>query len=240
MPAAGEVHVWATAPASLEHELAALAALLSPDERERARRFRRPADGVHYTVAHGILRRVLAGYLGTAPHSLSFATGEWGKPSLVPAPGLSGWPDLRFNLSHSGNALAIAVACEGEVGVDVESPERARHGDAIARRHFPPAEWESLQQRPEPERQARFLRSWVCKEAFAKATGSGLGRIAFQSVAAVPGPAGLLTLEGTSAAARTLLDGWCVMELPAFHGCPAALAVQGAAPRTRCWLWPVS
>ncbi len=236
----GEVHVWAAARDGCERDIATLAALLSPDERERAGRFRRPADGLHYTIAHGVLRRILAGYLEAAPESLAFATAERGKPSLVRPPGARAGPDLRFNLSHSGDALAIIVTCGGEVGVDVESPERACHADDLAQRHFPPEEWESLRRLPEAERRAHFLRSWVCKEAFAKATGSGLGRIAFQSVAAVAAPSGLLTLVGTSAAARRVLEGWCVVELPAFRGYPAALAVQGAAPRTRCWLWPVS
>lgn len=232
------VHVWAAAVGERGEELEALEAALAPDERGRAERLVRPADRTRYIIAHGILRRVLAGYLEVAPESLVFAIGSQGKPVLVP-PATAQWPDLRFNLSHSGDAVLVAVAVGCDVGVDIESPERPLHADTIAQRHFPPAEWKHLRRLPEPERQSAFLRSWVCKEAFAKGTGAGLGGVALWSIACLPDAEGALGLVGTSVASRRLLRGWAVSELPAFLGYPAALAVQGASPGACCWRFPV-
>jgi 4'-phosphopantetheinyl transferase len=237
-PGPGVVHVWAATVGERGEELEALEATLAPDERARAGRLVRPADRVRYTVAHGILRRVLAGYLEVAPESLVFASGSQGKPVLVP-PAAAPWPDLRFNLSHSGDAVLVAVAIGCDVGVDIESPERPLHADTIAQRHFPPAEWEHLRPLPEPERHAAFLRSWVCKEAFAKGTGAGLGGVALWSIACLPDAEGALGLVGTSVASRRLLRGWAVVELPAFLGYPAALAVAGTSPDACCWRFPV-
>src|SRR6185437_3404612 len=115
--------------------------LAEMDAREKARAaaFVFPADRHRYEVAHVMLRRVLAGHLGTDPSRLTFGRqrcptcgGPSGKPVLVmPAWGstaLSGgdprtpdgpgsprgadgaWPGLSFSLAHSGEAVAIAVA----------------------------------------------------------------------------------------------------------------------------------
>lgn len=63
----------------------------------------------------GVLRRVLAVYLGREPEQIRLEEGEHEKPRLAdPEEG------LRFNLSHSGELALVAVSGELEVGVDVE------------------------------------------------------------------------------------------------------------------------
>ena len=78
------VHVWRVSLRAADH--AELVRVLSPDEQERARRFIHERDAHAYIAAHGALRRVLAGYQAMSPHSLRFATGPFGKPSLVESP----------------------------------------------------------------------------------------------------------------------------------------------------------
>ncbi len=246
LPAGDEVHVWTAALALPAQERARLEDLLSPGECERADRFVRPEDRQRYVAAHGILRSLLGRYLGQPPAALAFAPGAQGKPALVPgeseaagAGGRAGSPDLRFNLSHAGGFAAFAVAVGRDVGVDVETLDRALRPDAIVRRHFPAAEADQILSLPESERRLAFTRSWVCKEAFAKATGLGIGHIPFHSIALeVPAGEGAPALAGSSEAARDALRPWTVVSLPEVDHCGVAVAFGGGPARVRCWRWP--
>src|SRR5437016_1061664 len=86
-----ELHVWTVAiggPARPENACSPDARrpeICSADERARAARFVRPQDGAAFLAARGALRVVLARYVGAAPGTLVFATGEWGKPALAGA-----------------------------------------------------------------------------------------------------------------------------------------------------------
>jgi len=100
---------------------------LDPRETARAAAFVFPADRHRYQVAHVMLRRELAGRLGSEPGRLAFARqrcpacgGPSGKPVLASLPpGESAGSGLSFSLAHSGDAVVIAVA-RGPVGIDVE------------------------------------------------------------------------------------------------------------------------
>ena len=106
----GQVDVWTLAIRTLGE--AELASLLSPDELAKGRRFRFQKDRDLSWNARAALRILLGKYLKTAPADLRFEYESSGRPVLA-----SG--DLRFNVSHSGKRVAIAVA-RTEVGVDIE------------------------------------------------------------------------------------------------------------------------
>ncbi|WP_144152744.1 4'-phosphopantetheinyl transferase family protein [Paraburkholderia sp. BCC1885] len=89
-------------------------AVLDGDERERALRYRRPADRTRYAVTRAVLRELLGQRLGTEPASLRFATSGHGRPELFGIPGIS------FNVSHSGDHGLIAISQARAVGIDVE------------------------------------------------------------------------------------------------------------------------
>jgi 4'-phosphopantetheinyl transferase len=95
--------------------------------------------------AAAMLRSRLGERLGLAPDDVPLAVRDDGKPRLVPAAGL---PDLRFNLSHSGERALIAIAEGVEIGVDIE--------------------------RITPRRPEEYLRDWCRREAYVKGTGAGL------------------------------------------------------------------
>ena len=94
--------------------LAALSALLSPEENARVARLAIPMLRERYVLAHGILRETLAAMTGEAPAALRFERGPDGKPALV------GGRDIAFNLSKSGDGLLIATARGAAVGCDLE------------------------------------------------------------------------------------------------------------------------
>jgi 4'-phosphopantetheinyl transferase len=87
---------------------------LSPDEIERANRFRFEVDRVRWTRARSSLRLILSRYAGDEPSRLAFIYGEHGKPALLP------FAHIEFNLSHAGDWAMIAVTHSIPVGVDIE------------------------------------------------------------------------------------------------------------------------
>jgi 4'-phosphopantetheinyl transferase len=138
-----------------------LATLLSADERARAARFARAADGRRWARGRGILRALVAEYVGADPHTLRFGADPGGKPELVEP---SSW--LHFNLSHSGDVALYAFAQGRAVGVDVEvARERRADVVALARRAFGPEEAERLGTLEPEARQREFLRAWARYEA---------------------------------------------------------------------------
>ena len=72
-----------------------------------------------------------------------------------------------FSLSHSGNALAVAVS-RAAVGVDVEQVT-SRDTERLTRRVFNDAEAAIYAALPEAEKAAFFFRVWTAKEALFKA-----------------------------------------------------------------------
>src|SRR5688500_14741033 len=71
---------------------------LTPDESEKAGRFRFDRHRQQFVVARGALRAVLGLYLDRPPGRLHFAYSPFGKPEVE---GEEGRDCLRFNLSHA-------------------------------------------------------------------------------------------------------------------------------------------
>jgi 4'-phosphopantetheinyl transferase len=166
------IDVWSC---SLEASATALAACrhwLSEEERIRAARFVRSEDQTHFALAHGVLRFVLARYIGGDPAALRFQHGQTGKPCLTGREG--SLPDVRFNLSHSHGRMLIAVAHERDVGVDLEQVREAVEPLKLAERFYTAAEYDRITQRPVPDHPLEFYRLWVAKEAVLKGQGIGI------------------------------------------------------------------
>jgi 4'-phosphopantetheinyl transferase len=225
----GEVHVWrAVLPAP--DAQADFGPHLSPDEWERARRYRFEQDRLAFVTARGIVRRILGRYLDRAPEDLRFVYGPHGKPEVEDA------GDLRFNLAHSGERALFAVTRGDAVGVDIERHRPGVAAEAIAERFFSEQEAAALLGLAEHEREAAFFRCWTRKEAYVKAvaTGIALGLGAFD-VSVLPDhpPAILATRPDAREASR-----WSLYELKADPSYSAALAVEGSGHCLRCFDWP--
>lgn len=141
---------------------------LAPDERQRAKRFAFERDRHHFIAGRGILRQLLSEYLHLPPAKLQFVYTPRGKPSL-----LNSSLPLCFNLSHSQGLALIALALGREVGVDLEG-DRPVEALRLARRFFSPQEYAALAHLPPDQQQTIFFKLWTCKEAYLKATGTGL------------------------------------------------------------------
>jgi 4'-phosphopantetheinyl transferase len=144
-----------------------LEALLSPDERERARRLRDPVDRARFVAARGWLRRLLAAELSCTPGDVRIVVDDRGKPSVAGS-------DLRYSASRSAGVALFATSWTMEVGVDVEAIRPMAGVDAFAARFFSPAERQALAALPPEERSAASFQCWTRKEAYVKGTGDGI------------------------------------------------------------------
>jgi 4'-phosphopantetheinyl transferase len=216
----GDVHVWsATAPGDHVDARAAWS-LLAPDEREMARRLRNDDDRGRRVQARAARRRLLAVYAGDDPEALRFREGTDGKPELVARPGR---PEVRFNLTHSGSVILIAVASDRDVGVDVERIETEFPWEQVACSSFAAAEVVAIRGLSTARRPRAFFDCWVRKEAYLKGLGKGLSRSP-RDVVVPLGPNGGPVHDPCAPGARS---DWRVHPLDVGPGYAAALAVAG-------------
>lgn len=91
--------------------------------------------------------------------------GEQGKPAFS-----AGTP-LWFNLSHSGDTIALLLSDEGEVGCDIEVIRPRDNWRSLANAVFSLGEHAEMEaERPE-QQLAAFWRIWTRKEAIVKQRG---------------------------------------------------------------------
>ena len=204
---AGEVHLWR---ARLE-PTAALRDTLSPDEWMRAGRFHFARDRERHVATRGLVRTILAGYLDADPHEIAFTTGPHGKPAILNPATL-----LRFNVSHSGDLMLLAITHGRELGIDLELMQENLPFETLADHYFEPEEAWELRQLPAAQRAWKFYDVWTCTEARLKAGGAGLAR-------------GSHVLDP---------DRWSLLKLTPAAGFTAALAVEGGDFLLECCSWP--
>jgi 4'-phosphopantetheinyl transferase len=159
-----EIHVWTASLSGQDTP----ATILDPEERRRAGSFLRPRSRADFVRGRTILRQVLARYLSRDPASLIFTHGPHGKPALADG------ADLRFNASHSGSCLVIAVRRVQAIGVDVERRRDLPNAGALARRFFTRKEASQIEALAAERRAEGFRALWTLKEAIVKAEGEAL------------------------------------------------------------------
>ncbi|HSW35209.1 MAG TPA: 4'-phosphopantetheinyl transferase superfamily protein [Candidatus Limnocylindrales bacterium] len=167
------IDLWFAFTDHLLPEKERFAAWLSPQETERAGSFRFDRDRGRYIVEHGILRLLLAGYVGVEPQAVAFHSGPHGKPYLS---WMIGRRLPHFSLSSSDGHAAFAFSRSSGIGVDIEKIRDIEEMESIALRHFTPSEKALVLGDTEEGRVRRFYRVWTRKEAVLKAHGIGLLR----------------------------------------------------------------
>jgi phosphopantetheinyl transferase len=124
---------------------------LSEAENQRSRRLKGHAAKRRSMASYSLTRLVLGKTLQVQPMELAFVEGTCGKPRVT-ASGTT--PDraqeVNFNVSHSENVMALALAYRMDVGVDVEVVDLAKGTRA-------------------------FYLAWTAQEAEAKLLGVGIG-----------------------------------------------------------------
>ena len=108
-------------------------------------------------------QRILADILKrdyNVEHCPEILRNEWGKPCFAEG-------NLQFNVSHSGEYLAIAISAH-PLGIDIQKTKEIK--DGMFKKVVQPEEQPLIGN----DRQKDFLRLWTLKESFVKAEGKGL------------------------------------------------------------------
>jgi len=143
---------------------------LASDELERMSRFMFSKDQERYTICKSRVRRILGWYLGISPRDVMFATTGRDKPVLADRAA-----GIAFNLTHTDRLACLAVTRGEAVGVDLERVREVKD-DFIAYALNPDEHARVLSLDPDARRHA-FFRYWTAKEAYLKATGTGLWQL---------------------------------------------------------------
>ena len=104
-----------------------------------------------------------------SPDDLLLKKGAHGKPELSGK--YAG--KIHFNLSHSGDQLALIFSVDSPVGIDIEKIHPVKKRVRIAERFFHPEETRLLKEASSADSEILFFRYWTMKEAFVKALGTG-------------------------------------------------------------------
>lgn len=211
--------------------MAMLEAALVPDERARMARFAFADDRARYAAGRGLLRHVLGLALDAAPDAVPLVEGVNGRPVLAHAS--RGAPPVAFNVSHSGDRLAIALArvpagtdAALPLGVDVEVVRTIGRMDAVERRVFDEAERAALDARGDTAARLRaFHRLWTRKEACMKATGAGFALAPHTFHVDADAPVQRVALPAHACAPEGIV--LIVHALPVEAGLEGAVAVAG-------------
>jgi 4'-phosphopantetheinyl transferase len=210
--------------------------VLSDDEIDRAYSFRFETDRNRWIVARGLLRVVLGRYLYLEPKDVPFRVGRRQKPALA----CGDEPDLRFNISHSESVALFAVALDYDVGIDIERSRRDYPGESIASLVFSRDEQESLYATAGALRMETFFAYWTCKEAYVKALGAGLSYPMTQFTVRLGSDGSAATVEDNAAGVVAPYRPISLRRLTVGPEHFAAVAMQGAIRRLRCWHGPAS
>ena len=128
----------------------------------------KPYESKCRSVGAGILLDEALKELGLCEKDMSYTYGEVGKPCFV------NYPNLFFNLSHSGSRV-MCVMGDVPVGCDIERIRKVNPG--IEKRFFSGKDNELLydaKQKGEQEYRNRFYTLWTLKESYIKCIGLGL------------------------------------------------------------------
>jgi len=215
-PDADEVLAWVVdlgrPPVSFDE----LFARLTEDEQARALRYRIARVREQFVIGRGLLRGLLADYLGVEPGAVPLAYLPSRKPVLQDAP-------LHFNVTHTEGA-AVLVAGLRRVGVDIERLRPMPDAEGLVERFFSPAEAADFRSLPERYRLPGFFRGWTSKEAVIKAAGATVNCLADFDVELHPDcPPRVNAIRDPK-----LGSGWALTEWIALDSSIVALAVEGA------------
>nr|WP_288827060.1 4'-phosphopantetheinyl transferase superfamily protein [uncultured Clostridium sp.] len=142
---------------------------LSPERQKKATNYRLETDTIRTVCGEMLLRYALSKRQGSSLPKipLHFTYNSYGKPLL------QDYPDVSFNISHSGNWVACAISDSG-IGIDIEQINYDIDLN-IANHYFHQKERQIIHTTAAPESYHHFFRFWTAKESYLKCIGRGLG-----------------------------------------------------------------
>ena len=143
--------------------------LMDDSQRARNHRFSQQTLRDSDVITRALQRTVLSEYEDISPSEWRFSQDSAGKPYIT-----NSSTSLSFNLSHTREWIACAVARHPFIGIDIEHSERNSKIVPLAERFFSRQECQALISLPAAEQKSRFFDYWTLKEAYIKARGEGI------------------------------------------------------------------
>lgn len=229
-----DVHVWRVNLNLTTESIRRLSRFFTPDEVARMNRFYFPKDQARFAVARGALRTTLSRYTSISPEEIRFSYDTHGKPNLdLSQIGVA--QPLHFNLSHSGDLALIGVASSRKIGVDIEEMKTNLDYTQLAKRFFTPSEQAALFRLPSELQIHTFYAIWTRKEAYLKATGTGLSMPLDGFEVNLDSEQKVVPVNRSQRSSSNEM--WTLLELIPGPGYTAALAVAGQDWDLSCWQW---
>jgi len=166
-----EIDIWTADMDCTEADVQHLAGHLSAGETMRAARFRALRDRNCYVVRRGILREIIAGYMGCGPREVEIQSDSKGKPHVTDEEHEAA---LQFSISQSEGLAVFAFGRCASIGVDIEKIVDFPEMREVASLNFISAEIKEIDSAHERDRVKTFFKLWTRKEAVLKAKGDGL------------------------------------------------------------------
>ena len=163
-----QVHVWQVNLKSRNELPKDLQDYLSPNELERAAKFKFSKDREHFLLRHYLLKLILCEYCDCQPHELKFRYNNYNKPFI----NIPEFKELKFNMSSSDDLMMIGLCKQNDIGIDVEKIRETGNLEHIALENFSERELEYLNSKL--DKTTAFFNIWTRKEAFIKAVGKGI------------------------------------------------------------------
>ncbi|MBM7716591.1 4'-phosphopantetheinyl transferase superfamily protein [Siminovitchia sp. FSL H7-0308] len=138
--------------------------LLDRNKKETMSNLKMEKDKVRTVLSHLFVKYLLAKELDCKMEDVQFSYSKYKKPYLV------SHLNCSFNISHSGDMIAIAIAKE-EVGIDCEQYKNLDYVE-LAKQFCVPEEYSYIIQSTNVEE--AFYKMWTLKESYVKAIGKGL------------------------------------------------------------------
>ncbi len=140
-------------------------ACLPPEVCKAAKKFKFPAGIQRKVLGSLMLRAILFRDFNLESKDIKIGYTDKEKPFL------QSYPNIHFNISHSGRWVVIAFSSK-KVGVDIEKVRKINFG--IAKRFYSDEEQKQLFLQTDKKQLDYFFDLWTLKESYLKALGTGL------------------------------------------------------------------
>lgn len=141
------------------------------DDILKAFNFYQNKDKIRYLISRYLLKNLLFNYLKISSFKIKFELNAFSKPSINK---LMNPNELQFNISHSGEYIAIALSNNDPIGIDVEYIDDKIDMESLKDHFFSTYEKEKWRQLNNLEKHKYFYHVWSCKESILKGIGTGL------------------------------------------------------------------
>lgn len=147
-------------------QLDELSLLIDSRKRHRIKKYVKKKNKLQTLMGEILLRSIIIQKLKINNKDIVFSNNYYGKPYL------KNYPNVFFNLSHSGEFVVCAFD-EHPVGIDIEKIKEIEYKD-LAENFFTKREYDYIMKNDSDQQLNKFYDIWTLKESYIKCCGRGL------------------------------------------------------------------